>query len=504
MKIISVKRFTLIAIISIISMGANCQSYPIAGTNQTTYYNNTTEIAAPLEEDAFYGQDANYQNNTPNYTDNGDGTVTDNITGLMWSQTADLNGDGEINVDDKLSYTEAIAAADTFSLAGYSDWRLPNIKEQYSLIIFSGLDPSGYEGTSTENLVPFIDDIFGFDYGDQEADERIIDAQFATTTLYVSTTMNGDETVFGVNFADGRIKGYGTGALPGQTVDKQFYVYFVRENTEYGINDFEDNQDGTITDHATGLIWTKNDNGEGLNWEDALSYAENYEFAGYSDWRLPNVKELQSIVDYTRSPATTSSAAINPMFNCSTITDEGDESNYPFYWSSTTHANWTTSPGSAAAYVCFGEALGWMEMPPESGNYNLMDVHGAGAQRSDLKTGNPDDFPYGHGPQGDVIRIYNYVRLVRNVENSIDETSVKSSNDFSMYPNPAKNTITISSQNNQFELQSVKIYDSLGKIVSSSEFIGEKTIDISYLSKGIYTINCISNQTNSIQKLVIE
>jgi len=43
-------------------------------------------------------------------------------------------------------------------------------------------------------------------------------------------------------------------------------------------------------------------------------------------------------------------------------------------------------------------------------------VHGAGAQRSDPKMGDPADFPSGHGPQGDAIRIYNFVRLVRNVE----------------------------------------------------------------------------------------
>ena len=45
-----------------------------------------------------------------------------------------------------------------------------------------------------------------------------------------------------------------------------------------------------------------------------------------------------------------------------------------------------------------------------------MDVHGAGAQRSDPKIGDPDDFPTGRGPQGDAIRIYNYVRLVRNIK----------------------------------------------------------------------------------------
>jgi hypothetical protein len=55
-----------------------------------------------------------------------------------------------------------------------------------------------------------------------------------------------------------------------------------------------------------------------------------------------------------------------------------------------------------------------MESPPGSGNYQLLDVHGAGSQRSDPKTGDPGDFPLGHGPQGDVVRIYNYVRLVRD------------------------------------------------------------------------------------------
>jgi hypothetical protein len=44
----------------------------------------------------------------------------------------------------------------------------------------------------------------------------------------------------------------------------------------------------------------------------------------------------------------------------------------------------------------------------------LFDVHGAGAQRSDPKAGDPQNFPHGRGPQGDVIRIYNFVRVVRS------------------------------------------------------------------------------------------
>ena len=62
-----------------------------------------------------------------------------------------------------------------------------------------------------------------------------------------------------------------------------------------------DNDDGTITDKATGLMWAKDGNGAGcnngdtINWVDALSWAEGLTFAGHSDWRLPNLFELFSI-----------------------------------------------------------------------------------------------------------------------------------------------------------------------------------------------------------------
>ena len=377
--------------------------YPIVGTNQTIYYDDQNEIIAPSIGQAFYGQNADYLGTEPSYTDNGDGTVTDNVTGLMWVQSPDMDSDGDIDTTDKMTYDEAVAGTETFDLAGYDDWRLPTIKEQYSLIIFSGVDPSGYEGTSTDGLVPFIDnDYFDFAYGDTDAGERIIDSQYASSNLYVD-----GELLFGVNFADGRIKGYGL-QMPFGPGEKTFFVTYVRGNDTYGINYFQNNGDGTISDNSTGLMWTQNDNGEGVNWEDAISYAENREIAGYNDWRLPDVKELQSIVDYTRSPGTTNSASIDPLFNCTEITNEADQVDYPFYWSSTTHANWSAVAGGGfASYVSFGRAMGYMDY--------WQDVHGAGAQRSDPKSGNPDDYPTGHGPQGDAIRILNYVRCVRTI-----------------------------------------------------------------------------------------
>ena len=86
-------------------------------------YDDTGEIDRPQPAEPFYGQDAQYQGIQPAYRDNGDGTVTDLNTGLMWQQTPALY--------DKPTYAEAVAGADTFALAGYDDWRLPTIKELY-------------------------------------------------------------------------------------------------------------------------------------------------------------------------------------------------------------------------------------------------------------------------------------------------------------------------------------------------------------------------------------
>jgi hypothetical protein len=277
-------------------------------------------------------------------------------------------------------------------------------------------------GSTAATLTPFIDrNYFSFGYGDTAAGERLLDAQYASSNRYVSKTMMavqygfpGDDTLFGVNFADGRIKGYGL-TMPG-VGDKTFYVRLVR-GAAYGTNDLVDNGDSTITDRATGQMWTKGDSGKGMNWQEALAWAqtrnaENY--LGHSDWRLPNAKELQALVDYTRSPDTTSSAAINALFTCTGITNEAGTQDYPFYWTNTTHIA-SDGSGASAIYIAFGRAMGYMTLPTDSTKGAWVDVHGAGAQRSDPKAGNPADFPQGRGPQGDAIRIYNYVRLVRDV-----------------------------------------------------------------------------------------
>ena len=377
-------------------------SYRIIGTGQTKCYDNHGSIPPPKPGQAFYGQDAQHPGPQPAYRDNGDGTVTDLYTGLIWVQAR----------GKKITWDDALVGATKCHVGGHGDWRMPNIKELYSLINFNG----GFH-SSIANSKPYLDTkYFGFAYGGAAPDERPIDCQDWTATQYVSTTMRGNPTVFGVNFADGRIKGYPK-IHPGPPgMDKaahKLFVRYVRGNPDYGRNKFKDNNNGTITDAATGLMWSKTDSGKGLNWEAALDSVQKCnteKYLGHNDWRLPNAKELQGIVDYTQAPAINDAPACDPIFQVTRF-DDGD---YPYFWTSTTHLDGPLDrQGGAAIYIAFGRALGWMELPPNSGNRQLLDVHGAGAQRSDPKTGDPNLFPYGRGPQGDVIRIFNYVRCVR-------------------------------------------------------------------------------------------
>ncbi|MFR9503466.1 MAG: DUF1566 domain-containing protein [Rikenellaceae bacterium] len=417
-----------------ISLSANAQNYRIVDTEQSKFFDNKQEITAPAKGEPFYGQDAHYKGNAASYTDNGDGTITDNVTGLMWQKEYEV-----------MTYPEALKAIEEFQLAGHSDWRIPSIKEAYSLILFSGSDVSPELSAGSDSPgTPFINtNFFDFKYGANGT--RSIDSQLLTSSLYVGSTERED-LLFGVNFADGRIKGYG---LKFGNSDKPFMVRFVR-GEEYGVNDLSDNGNGTISDAATELMWSREDSKKAMNWEEALAYAEQMNaqnYLGHSDWRVPNAKELQSIVDYSRSPLTTASAAIDPIFEVSEITDEADEKDFPFYWSSTTHENSSGTTGGAGIYVAFGRSLGNMSnmqmMPMQqqqgrrearpsgensnrpmaqqnhqrqrSSEPNWIDVHGAGSQRSDPKSGDPTIYANGHGPQGDVIRIYNYVRLVRDL-----------------------------------------------------------------------------------------
>lgn len=423
-------RLILIASLPALSFGQTLP-YTVVDTGQSHCYDNRGEMNPPSPGRPFHGQDAQFQGPAACYTISADGlTAHDENTGLTWQRAPETNGDGKLTHDDKLTWEEALrqpAKLNAAKFGGFDDWRLPSIKELYSLFDARGTDPGLGDTADNSNLRPFMDSkTFPFIYGDVEHGSRIIDSQYGSATKYVGKSPRGGDKVFGVNFADGRIKGYDQG-MPGGNRRFRFFILCVRGNPQYGKNDFKDNGDGTVSDRATGLTWTRDDSGRPMDWEQALAWVQRMntaKFLGRDDWRLPNVKELQSLVDYSRSPDTSNSPAIDPVFRCSTITDEAGKPDYPFYWSGTTHIGHLG--GSAAMYVCFGRAGGFLpeqmlqgSRPPagpetrSDGPVRLVDVHGAGAQRSDPKAGDPKQFPRGRGPQGDVVRILNHVRLVR-------------------------------------------------------------------------------------------
>lgn len=157
--------------------------------------------------------------------------------------------------------------------------------------------------------------------------------QYWSSTKYVKGGFqdNDIEGAFEYNFADGHIKSYEAGLyFDGSSgVQDPDFVRAVRgEEDVYGVNDFSDNGDGTLFDLVTGLMWQKEDDGSSYDWESALAYATSSDLAGYTDWRVPNTKEFQSIVDYDR---TTFPAIDEDYFSC---TDDDS-----WFWSSTTHGD---------------------------------------------------------------------------------------------------------------------------------------------------------------------
>ncbi|MDX2430890.1 MAG: DUF1566 domain-containing protein [Bacteroides sp.] len=456
--------------------------YPVVDTRVNEFSDFSQVIPEPQPGDSFYGQDASYTGNQPSYSDHGNGTITDNVSGLTWEKDMGI----------KITYNDAFIKADTMTLAGYSDWRVPSIKELYSLIMFTG------RVSGATAISPFIDTAYFIQpLGDPDLGEREIDAQTWSSTQYAGLTMNGDSTVFGVNFVDGRIKGYPK-FRPGSnnTLPRTMYFRMVRGNSSYGRNEFAENDDLTISDLATGLMWQKADDGVLRDWEDALAYAESLELGGFDDWRLPNAKELQSIVDYNRSPQATGTPAIDPLFETTEILDpDGNPGQYPYFWTGTTHQD-GPKPYNSAVYIAFGEAQGKM-------NSKLMDVHGAGSQRSDPKAGDPDAYPQFFGPQGDVRYVFNAVRCVRDISGTGAGVETLGDQMPFVYPNPVFDYCNIQSGLDG-EIYDLKLCDSLGRVLLEKKELVETTvpINLSNYSEGIYLVCLVSGEKSRTIKII--
>jgi hypothetical protein len=323
-----------------------CPNISLSGilpdTGQTRCYDNSREITCPESGD-FYGQDAQYPCNTQSYTKLDEfgnplpddapwpwAMVRDNVTGLIWEvkdsqdgiqdysnpndadntytwyDSNSLTNGGEPGTPGDGTDTEDfINALNDSTFGGYHDWRLPSIKELSSIQNFDADLPSIDTGYFPNTVTSYY--------------------WSSTTYANIAVTAWWGGFYYAIVLNSSKESTYNVRAVRGEPLAE---------------NVFAENDDGTVTDTSTGLMWEQkmpDTMNSRFSWQDALSYCENLILnndgewtsgdpnasgAKYDDWRLPDVNELKSIVDYDLFNPT-----IDPVF---------EYTEPSLYWSSTT------------------------------------------------------------------------------------------------------------------------------------------------------------------------
>ena len=357
-----------------------------------------------------FGEDHDYLINMPSFTNNNNGTITDNVTGLMWQQV-----DG-----GEMTYESATTYCNSLTLGGFSGWRLPTPIEAYSIL-------------NHQNSNPAINTTYF----------TLTAAEYWWTSVFEN---NSTTKVWCTN------SGGGIGNHPKiETISaggtKKFHARAVRTVTTPTTitNHFTDNGD-TITDNLTQLVWQKIPNTAALTWEQALVYAEGLTIGTTSDWRLPNIKELQSL---------NNELATNPSVFAPYFTGLGVK----FYWSSTTLPNQTLS------------AWYWSTA--------------FGITTYSAKTGT------------------NYVICVRG-NPSLSLNTIEPHASIKITPNPSSDFVSISFPNYTSSAK-IEISDASGRIVINKEIVinsNEYLLDTEGISEGIYYLTVINgNQKNAFKIL---
>ena len=288
--------------------GSRCirkRAYGNICTNQSRCFNETEEISCPSEGEDFYGQDKQYadkgsctpQSFTTTYVE-AEPVVTDNNTGLIW-QGSEAPG--------TYTFHQAVSYCADLVYGGYSDWRMPNVEELVYLNDYENGKPifitSNYFWSSVSyptNKSLDINIEFLYYRG------PYLGEQDKTSTLHV-ICVRGE-------------------SLPKST----FTVSTVA------------NGDQIITDNVTGLIWQKT-YASNKTWKEALEYCEGLNYAGYTDWRLPNAAEIFTFSDPTRT--STPKVALAGYYGI--WPNDGMKN----FWSSTTQVSDTNIARSLTDYV---------------------------------------------------------------------------------------------------------------------------------------------------------
>jgi len=257
---------------------------PLLKTGQTSSYDSNGNIVSDgsIKDDGYYQRGA-----TRSYSRSGD-IVIDTVTGLQWSDSESISKpwitQASYNVHEfnNTSGDTAITYCESLQLGGYSDWRLPSVQEWETITDDGWLDESlPMELFQNHSTSPYHN-------------------------MYWTSTRYADYSPWAWNMDIDHIK-------LGHSLETN--IYNVRCVRGEKLDDPVLSRHGEIViDSMTNLQWQDNEAAktEIMHPSDAIDYCENMDLGEWSDWRLPNKKELLSIVDYSQaSPAIDDSVFIN-------------------------------------------------------------------------------------------------------------------------------------------------------------------------------------------------
>ena len=313
--------------------GLRCRSKKVFGnicTGQTTCYNASASMTCPASPSAdFYGQDAQYAAQgtcAPKQftvsTISGNNVVRDWNTGLMWQQTLPSSG----STYTKYTFNQAVTYCANLTYAGYSDWRLPKPKELMTI-----MDSNRNAPAMNTTYFPKPDSITS--YG----------AYFWASKKSVSNT----NTAWYVYLNYGSIG-------RAETTESQ-YVRCVRGEPMAESSSFTEvsvNGDVVVKDNLTGLEWQQT-YVRNKTWQQALDYCETLDYAGHTDWRMPNKDELLSLTNYDRSSPASDFPGMTSYYFWSSSTTMLDSSVEQAWYLGTSQGsiNWTSKTTSRSDFV---------------------------------------------------------------------------------------------------------------------------------------------------------
>jgi hypothetical protein len=239
-------------------------------------------------------------------------TYVDNATGLQWQKctAGQSGGDCSTGSASKYAWQQAVDYCDRLVLSGHDDWRLPSIHEITSIIDYSKYNPA--IDTTAFPSAPSIDF--------WSSSTNAYDASYAWGVHFI----NGGVT-FGKKDASCAAR-----CVRGDALNRGRYESAVTSGER------------VVSDTTTALMWQGCPAGRSgslcafgaassFTWENGVSYCERLVFAGNDDWRLPNIHELVSIVNYS---------AYNPATNTAAFPNTGISNGAAVgYWSSSLFAN---------------------------------------------------------------------------------------------------------------------------------------------------------------------